>query len=122
MVFTFVANFIGPVTVLVEQTPMTRMYSMYSDLVSSFMGYKCGEMTDDVRIGEMRGHIKEYKSLLKTTLDEICEIRLYTLKFLLLDHVVDDPEQFGGLKLLDALPFERFNRQIKRAYRIKSQR
>lgn len=47
-------------------------------------------MTDDVRIRDLRQYVKELERLLKAKLDANLEMGQYTLKFHLLDHVVDD--------------------------------
>lgn len=78
LVFPFVASFIDHTTGLVEQAPMTRLHIMNSDLDNSLIRYNSGEMTDYVRIEELRRHIKEFERLLNATLAENCETWLYT--------------------------------------------
>lgn len=46
---------------------------MYSHLASSLIGHKSRKMGDDVQIEEMRRHIMAFRTLLRATLDEICE-------------------------------------------------
>lgn len=54
-----------------EQVPMMRLHTKYPDLVCCLIEYKIGKMEDDVRIGELRWHVKEFKIVLKAALDEI---------------------------------------------------
>lgn len=51
------ANFIDGETALVGQEMMTRLPTMYSDLVTRFTSYKSIELVDDVRIGDLIQYI-----------------------------------------------------------------
>lgn len=75
------------------------------------------DMTDDVRIGELGEHWKEFKSFLKVPLDKHCETCLNVQMFHLLLHVVYDLERFGCLEVLDASLSERSNKNVERAFR-----
>lgn len=66
------------------------------------MPSKIGEMTDDVRVGELQLHMKEFKRLLEPMCTH-CETGLYAVKFSLIGHTVEDLERFGYLKLLEAV-------------------
>lgn len=70
----------------------------------------------------MGRHIKDFKRVLEATLVEKCKTELYSRKFRLLDHGVDDLEGLGCLEALDASLFERFYGHLRRAYRATSQR
>lgn len=122
MVFPFVAAFIYCATGLVEQAPKTRLHTMCSDLLSTLTGYDSNGMAEDVRLGQLRRHIKDFKLLLKAILHQNCTTGLYSLNFHLLYLVVEDPEHFGCLQGLDASPSERPNVHLKQAYRTTSQR
>lgn len=66
--------------------------------------------------------VQKLKAFVKKTFDAHCEVGLYTLKLHFLDHVVDDLERFGSMKLLNSSSFEIVNVHIKLAYRSTSQR
>lgn len=95
---------------------------MYSNIPNFLTGYKNSEMTDEVRIGHLRLHMKGFQHLLKAMLDEMFKTGLYPIESHLLHHVVDDLERFPGLRVLDASPFERVIVLVKGACRIISQR
>lgn len=62
-------------------------------------------------------HIDNFKRLLYTVLDAQCKGALYTLKFLLLDHSIEDVDRFGKLQIQDSSAVERYNVHFKSAYR-----
>lgn len=66
--------------------------------------------------------MKEFKPLLKVTLDENCETGRYTLSLHVLDHLVDNLAQLKCLEVLDTSPFEGFSVHVERPYRITSER
>lgn len=105
MFFSFLAPYINSGTGFVEPAPMTRFDFNYSSLGIPLTGYKSSKMTDNVGIGELTQNMKEFKPVLKSTLDKNCEPGLYSLKFHRLDRVVDDLGQFGFLDFEDASPF-----------------
>ena len=51
-----------------------------------------------------------------------CDTGLVTLKYPLLDHLVEDLKKFGSLQVLSAAPFEQYNHTIKKAYSYTSKR
>lgn len=51
-------------------------------------------MSDHVQIRELRRPIKEFKRLLKATLNDNCAGWLYTLELHLLCHVVEELQRF----------------------------
>lgn len=77
---------------------MKMVHTMYSGLVSSLMGFKSGEMTNYVGIGELEPHLKKFQRFVKAMLDEDFGSGWYRLKLHLLDHMVDDLELFGCLE------------------------
>lgn len=77
-------------------------------------------MTDDLRIGELRRHIKVFKHLLESSLNRTCESVLYIIKSHPLDHVVNG--RFQCVEVLKAVPFERFSSHQQRVSRATAQR
>lgn len=51
-------NFLDRGAGIVEQVPVKTLHLIQSDVVLSSVGYKTGETTDYVKIGELRRHIK----------------------------------------------------------------
>lgn len=49
-------------------------------------------------------------------------VNLFTLKFRMLDHIVDDISKLGELSYLDPFPYEHFNVTIKKFIKINSMR
>lgn len=47
---------------------------------------------------------KEYEKLVEETFDVHFDSGLYTLKFYLLDHLMEDIEKLGSLEMLDRSP------------------
>lgn len=60
--------------------------------------------------------IQVTKTLLKEVLDAYRKIELYTMKFHLLDRLIDDLDNIGCLELLSSSPYEYPLNRIKRAY------
>lgn len=61
-----------------------------------------------ILVGTQSCIIKSFKLLLQETLDEHYETVLYTLKFHMLDQVVEDLKRLGSIDDLDALRHEVF--------------
>lgn len=74
-------------------------------------------MAEYVWIGDLMRHMKDFKNFSKVTSGKRCKPNLFTLRFHLVDYVVDDIEQLGCLEVLVASPFRRFFMCIKRPYR-----
>lgn len=101
---------------------MTRLHWLHSDLVQSRMDRKLVRCSNVSRLEQLRSIIQKYgPHLKKETLDEHCETHLYTLKFHLLYHVLEDLEQLGYFGTFNAFLFEIFNGHVKHAYRTTSE-
>ena len=66
--------------------------------------------------------IVDFKKQVWTLFRPHCERGLNTLKFHLLDHLVDDLQRFGSIHILSASPYEHFNLIVKQAYSGTSKR
>lgn len=68
----------------------------------------------------MYGFVEEGSERIEGTVSlfkKHCKITLFTIKFDLLDHLLEDLDKFGSVKFLCALAFEHFNIFLKRSYR-----
>lgn len=74
-------------------------------------------MQNDARVGELRRRVMDFERLLKVLFNEHYGTGLYSINIQPLNIVLDDLEQFRGLQVLKALPFEMFNVHMKRACR-----
>ena len=120
-VFPFVAAFIDRVTGC-EEGGITTVHTVYSNLpfilfteveqhgVSHIEGLKIGAL------------IKRLKKECKRVFDPYVQKGLYTLKFHLLDHLVEDLLKYGSLDYLSAGPYEYYNTVVKKHYRGTSKR
>lgn len=68
-------------------------------------------------LDSLRKMENEFKRMLVETFDEHFDPGLYTLKYYLLDHSVDDIQTFGALSVLDSSPCEHSNLHTKQAYK-----
>lgn len=62
---------------------------MHSGMFSSLKGYKSCEMKADVRIVDLRQYLRKFTRLLEDMLDSNCKPGMCTLKFHMVNHVVD---------------------------------
>lgn len=79
-----------------------------------------GWCTKDLQ--SMRTKVLEFKAKVWNLFRPHCKPGLNTLKFHLLDHLVDDLERFGTIRVLSASPYENFNLIVKQAYSGTSKR
>lgn len=70
----------------------------------------------------LRSEITELKRVFEGEFASQCVSSLYTLKFHLLNHFLDDLERFESLSFTDAAPFEHFEVLLKQSYRMTSPR
>lgn len=63
-----------------------------------------------------------FNTRLWTCFLSVCTYGLFTLKFYILNHVIQDISRIGSISALDALPYKQFNTVIKTAYRHTSRR
>lgn len=58
-------------------------------------------------------HISKFKKLVNDVFETHCDAELYTMKFDLLDHLVEDLSKFGALERHDSSGFKLVNAQVK---------
>lgn len=102
IVFPCMAGSIDSGNGLIEQGPVRGLHIKCSDPASSSTGYKFCETEYGVRMQELRRHMKQLKRPLKATMNGYSETAMYwyTIKFPLLDHVIDDLERSRCLNVL----------------------
>lgn len=67
-------------------------------------------------------NIRQLKILSKELFGDLEDTNLFTLKFHMLDHIVEDVARFENLNILDAFPYEHFNFILKTFSRMTSMR
>lgn len=122
MVFPFDGVFVDRSTCEDLDNPMTWVYMMFSELERWLRRKDSKEILSDELLGNVTEEGHKCELLVKELFDVPCQAGLYTLKFHMLDPVIEDMDRFGSLELLNSCAFERFKVQIKRAYRSMSQR
>lgn len=65
---------------------------------------------------------KRIKAFPKDTFNAFCETGVFTVKFHVLDHVIEDSVYSRCLKLLSSSAHKQFTAHMKCAYRLTSQR
>lgn len=99
---------------------MTRLNTMHSNPASCSGEPEKGRMFRWIYKRRVVVHyisIQKFKVLLEQKLKKNCERSLYTLKFQMEDHVLENSERFGSVYGLDASPFQHVDVYMKRAYR-----
>lgn len=122
MVFPFISAFIDRVTGFENAADMTRVCTLYTEIMTSALYDFPRNPPDSEIISEFKKKVQYFKVLTIKTFQDFCVSGLFTLKFHLLDHMVEDMERFGSLQVLDASAFEHYNTDIKAAIRRTSQR
>lgn len=122
MVFPFVAAYIDRVTGYQDNAPLTDICTSYTTLMQDLLYDNTSTGWSRDMIADITHRISLLKSKCVHTFEKHCEHGIHTLKFHLLDHVVEDLSKFGGLNILDASPYEHFNTFFKQSYRSTSKR
>lgn len=122
MVFPFVAAFIDRSLGFEEKCELTRMNVLYIEIINKVLVDHRDRRWREGELLRLRGEIREFKSVVEGAFASHCPSGLYTLKYHLLDHLVEDLERFGSISFMDAGPFEHFNVVIKQSYRMTSRR
>lgn len=116
-IFPFLAGFIFRCSGWVEETSLSKVHVLYSELLLSMTKVEISEGLNENRLTELQRKREEFKKLLLRKFSAYCSSGLYTPKFHLLDHVGEDLEVFETLSVLDASPFEQNNVNKKQTYR-----
>lgn len=120
--FPCVAAFIDWSTEHKKTPPLTRVQTNYSEIVADVMGDMGQWAWSNKGIMNLEGRVKVLKRVLIETFDERCDSELYTLKYHVLDHMLEGIQNFGTLSFLESILYEHLNVHTKQVYRITSQR
>lgn len=115
MVFTFLVGSIDRAIAVVEKTPMTKLDTMYLDLIRPVTKYRSHGDSHSTHLKEFRERELEVlgNRLWKKWL--IVVVRMGRIFWnVLLDHLVEDLERAGNTVPFDALWLERFHVYFKR--------
>lgn len=115
-VFPFVMAFVDRVLGHTTSCPLTNIAVLYSEirLVHLHQYAHAGCSAKDISI--LKQKIDSLKECTIQLFKDHCDHGLFTLKFHLLSHLVNDLERFSSLDFLSASPYEQFNRLIKQSY------
>lgn len=121
-VIPFVAALIDRSTKHEKTAPMTRVRTWYSEIVFGVTGYMENRVWTEEELVSLERTIKEFKKMLLETIDEHYNFCQYTLKYYLLDHMVDHIQKFETLSVLGSSAYDHFNVLIKQSTRRSLQR
>lgn len=98
--FRFVFGYIDTWMGFQDESPPTNIHDQYTYIVNRLISnnYSTWWSKDDVE--EMSSSIRQFKKSMWRLFSSHCEQRLNTLKFHLLDHLVDDLDRFGAFLVL----------------------
>lgn len=104
------------------QSPTTKVMVMYSDLVKSAFrqGKDPGHSSED--LSNLEQDISDFKNFSQSLYGPYQTSEMRSVKFHLLDHLVDDVKRMCSLKSMDAGLHESSHREVKSCYRSTSKR
>ena len=120
-VFPFVAAYIDRF-IGCKKGILTKVNTMYSDIVHELFHTIETQGFTEGDADRLDSLIINFKTECKHVFSSNVENGLFTLKFHLLDHLVEDLRNFGSLDVLSASPYEYYNAVFKRHYRETSKR
>lgn len=122
IVFPFVLAYVDTWTGFQDDAPLTKLHVQYTELTNRLMtdNFHNGWSSSD--LDNIRVSISTFKHAFWTLFGPHCSHGLNTLKFHLLDHLVDDLERFGSIHVLSESLYEHFNYIVKQAYNSTSKR
>lgn len=119
MVFPIVGAFIDYCCDEIDTSPLTILFAMYSDLLFTCLWKKKWTKLD---LDSLDGKISTFKELCIDTFQQHHPSGLRTLKFHLLNHLVNDIAETGGLQHVEAGTYESAHKSFKRHYKQTSMR
>ena len=119
--FPFVAAFVDRISGCTEGS-LTLVHTLYSKLLHELLVEVEYEGISTIQLKKIQCLINLLKRESKKLFEPYVQKGLFTLKFHLLDHLVEDLSKYGSLQYLDSGPYEYFNSVLKRFYRETSRR
>lgn len=120
-VFPFVASFIDTISGS-ETAELTRVHMQYTEIILALESIDNTTGIDKTILADIQNKITAFKQNTINLFAPHISSGLFTLKFHLLDHLVEDLTRFAGLDVLSASPYEYYNTRIKYNYRLTSKR
>ena len=120
-VFPFVAAFIDTVAGS-ETGQLTKVHMLYTELLLQLEKIDKSDGINDEIISTLSKKVNTFKQLTQTVFEPYVENGLFTLKFHMLHHLVEDVKRYTSLEYLSASPYEYYNTRIKQNYRKTSKR
>ena len=121
-VFPFVGALIDRLCGEVEESPTTKVMTLYSDLLAQLYRRGMDPGHTESSLKNTARKIKEFKKCARALYASFQSSRMGTLKFHFLDHVVPDIERMGSLESMCASFYESAHSEVKQHYRGTSRR
>ena len=122
MVFPIVAAYIDRVCGETSNCPTTKTATKYCDIVLDTFRRSRRQGWTSSELHRLKEDIANFKTVCKNTYANYQPSRMGTLKFHLLDHLVEDLKRLGTVDVMDAGLFEQSHTRFKRKYKGSSQR
>lgn len=101
---------------------MTTVHTLYSVIISDLKGDKRRQAKVKKELASKEGRVTEFKRILVETFVEPCTSALYTLKYHLLDQLVEYKRRLGLIPVQHSSPHEHFNVHINQVFKRTLQR
>ncbi len=120
-VYPFVMAYVDRITNCINNG-LTEVNTIYSDILYTlYHTITVRGLTPHIS-SNLQSLIKTFKSKCVNLFSPFVDKGLFSLKFHLLDHLMEDLRKYGNLDFLDAGPYENYNFVIKEFYRMTSKR
>lgn len=120
--FPFVASFMNGSFGFVERRNFARMDVFYTENVRKLPLSHDGPAWTAEELAGWRMETSKFKTAVVRKVASYCSSALFTLKFYLLDRVVEGLKRFGSFSSTYAAPFEHINALMKQSQRTAPQR
>lgn len=116
MVFLIIGAYIDHDAGFHYDADLTGVRRMYSDMVSRVVSQNYVQGWSVEELEKLRRDFRAFKHMVVNMFSSVFSSRLFTLKFHLLDHLVEDISRSGGISAMDASPYKQFNTTMKSHY------
>lgn len=120
--FRYLAEFIDRSGLNRKKASIKMVYTRNSRIVADVTVVMKQRVWGEEDLGNLERMVKQFRRTLLQTINEHCDSSLYTLKYHVLDHVVEYIQRFGTSSVLHSSPYEHFNVHIDQAYKRNLQR